>query len=434
MKLIQGYSNKLLNHIIEQMVWFVVLVFVCITFMPPLSPVVGAAPPPEDDLHSLDYDSVHHKTYDCGGGSASGLPELEGHKLPAAKGGAGFEEPINESGAVPSTGQKVTFSGFASLGQEYRDFYITMRWRYASWAWNGTSQSGPEDAGWYREKPRLVLVTNPATGKSIVAAILESGPAPWTGTPGGKGDGQQQALWGGYRDDTPEGYLGRVAGFPPAAVEALGMEQWMHGGPSAGGSGHELTYAWASNQDAKPGPTNESAGGGSAGCAGGANGFVFPLTTTKAEMTSQNGGQLKDGKMSEGGHPYAAHDIMANPDTPVVASLGGTVTHIGADKCPGRLVSVYNEENDVVISYLHMNMNTLVSEGQAVQAGEQIGVVGPPGAGCGVPHLHIDAAAGHDRPGCKRENCPSANQAIFRQGSDKIQLPQKLFESYEALP
>lgn len=243
-------------------IFLIILLFINAVVVPTFTQGVRAAPLPQDDAHSLDYDSVHHKTYEsCGGGSASGLPELEGHKLPAAKGGAGFEEPINASGSIPSGG-KVTFSGFASLGQEYRDFYITMRWRYASWAWNGASQSGPEDASWYREKPRLVLVTNPATGKSIVAAILESGPAPWTGTPGGKGDGQQRELWGGYRDDTPEGYLGRVAGFPPTAVDALGMEQWEHGGPSAGGSGHELVYSWAADQNAKPGPVN---GGSSAG-------------------------------------------------------------------------------------------------------------------------------------------------------------------------
>lgn len=177
-----------------------------------------------------------------------------------------------------------------------------------------------------------------------------------------------------------------------------------------------------------------SGGSDSCGQVAVAGDFVFPLTTTKADMSSQNGGQFSGGKMNEGGHPYAAHDIMANPDTPVVASLGGTVSHIGEDKCPGRLVSVYSEANDVVISYLHMNMNTMVSEGQVVQAGEQIGVVGPPGAGCGSAHLHIDAAIGNDRPGCKREDCPSENAAKFRQGSDKIQLAVKLFETYEKLP
>lgn len=195
--------------------------------------------------------------------------ELEGHKLPATTGGAGNEEPIDEQGRVPSTGKGVTFAKFASLGQEYRDFYITMRWRYVTWNWNGGSSGGPEDKSWYEAKPRLVLVSNPSTGKSIVAAILESGPAPWTGTPGGESDSQQRQLWesasggDGYVDGTPEGYLGRVAGFPPAAQDALQLQQWEYGGPDQGGSrgrGHKLVYAWAPDQTAKPGiPTGANA-------------------------------------------------------------------------------------------------------------------------------------------------------------------------------
>jgi hypothetical protein len=192
------------------------------------------------------------------GSSSAGLQELEGHRLPAYKGGAGSEEPINEAGRVPSTNGPVTFSGFAKLGQEYRDYYITMRWKYAKWAWDGRSTKGPEDVGWYSAKPRKVLVTNPRTGKSIIAPILEAGPAPWTGTPGAKGDSQQKSIWestGAYRDGTPDGYLGRVSGFPPKAQEALEMQQWTYGGPGQPkGSGDELLYSWAPDQEAKPGP------------------------------------------------------------------------------------------------------------------------------------------------------------------------------------
>jgi len=201
------------------------------------------------------------ETISCGsaGGGGVGLEELEGHKIPATTGGAGLEEPINDQGQVPSTGGSVTFSQYASKGQAYRDYYITMRWRYAVWAWEGTSQDGPEDGAWYRQaEPRKVLVTNPATGKSIIAAVLESGPAPWTGTPQGRDT--PHPYWQGYVDGTPEGYNGRVAGFPPVAAEALGMEQWVYGGPEAGsnGGGHELQYGWAEDQDATPGPVGGS--------------------------------------------------------------------------------------------------------------------------------------------------------------------------------
>ena len=76
----------------------------------------------------------------------------------------------------------VTWSQHAALGQPYRDFYITMRWSYAAWNWDGTSTAIDQaQFTWFAEKPRLVLVTNPRTGASIVAAALEAGPAPWVG-------------------------------------------------------------------------------------------------------------------------------------------------------------------------------------------------------------------------------------------------------------
>ncbi len=373
----------------------------------------------------------------CCSSGGSGAQELEGHRLPASKGGTMTEVEARGHGAA-------IFGNIGAADMTGPDggyYYINMRWRYVKALWNGhTSSPGPEDSGWYSAAPRKVLVTNPKTQKSVILVIADYGPAAWTGTPENS-SGSVPPYWHDPQEEPlPDGsgYNGRVSGMTQEAIDALGAAVWVYG------EGDELLYAWAPDQNAPVGPTAGSAAptgstngapaSTGSGCGGGAGGFVFPLKTTKADMTAQNGGQFKDGKMSQGGHPYAAHDIMANPDTPVVASLGGTVSHIGEDKCPGRLVSVYNAENDVTISYLHMNMNTMVSEGQTVQAGEQIGVVGPPGAGCGVAHLHIDAAAGPKRPGCKRENCPPENAAVFRAGSDKIQLPQKLFETYNTLP
>lgn len=205
--------------------------------------------------------------------SSAGVNDLEGHKLPAYKGGAGFEQPINEEGFVTNSkgevnGGKVTFNGYAKLGQEYRDYYIAMRWRYAKWDWNGNTQPGPEDKAWYGQKePRKVLVTNPRNGRSIIAAVLESGPAAWTGIAGSPNANNelsilQKTLWessGQFRDGTPDGYVGRIAGFPPVAQKALDYKQWQWGGPTQlGGSGDELVFSWAPDQNAKPGPVNVS--------------------------------------------------------------------------------------------------------------------------------------------------------------------------------
>ncbi len=179
------------------------------------------------------------------------------------------------------------------------------------------------------------------------------------------------------------------------------------------------------------GATNCNTGSG-----GQAAGFVgFPLQTTKERMTQLNGGQFRDGVMGQGGHPYAAHDIMADPGTPVVAILSGKVVQVGTDKCPGRLIAVWSEQVGVTVAYLHLSIEqTIVKEGDSIAEGQIIGFVGPPGAGCGTPHLHIDANTTDRRIGCKRESCSAENKALFQAGSDKIGLPKSLFDSYQRLP
>jgi len=239
-----------------------------------------AAPPPppsptapgisNEDVHSVQNQTEYYGTNDscspsAGDPAASGSPTsdtLDGHQLPATVGGTGDEDPVDATGHLTTTGGAVTFSQYASLGQAYQDYYITMRWRYAKWNWDGTSVPGPEDSSWYggSPKPRLVLVTNPRTKKSIIADIMESGPAPWTGT--STGQGAAPSYWHDPQDGTPSQYDGRVSGFPPPAIQALGADQTVNG------SGDKLEYAWAPDQNAKPGPTDAVAGsGGSAGCA-----------------------------------------------------------------------------------------------------------------------------------------------------------------------
>lgn len=174
---------------------------------------------------------------------------------------------------------------------------------------------------------------------------------------------------------------------------------------------------------------NSAAGGMSAGFVG------FPLQTTKARMTELNGGQFSNGVMKFSGHPYAAHDINADPGTPVVAVISGQVVKVGNDKCGGRMLSVWSEQQGVTVAYLHLSVEqTIVKEGEPIAEGQVIGFVGPPGAGCGTPHLHIDANTTNRRIGCKRESCSAENKALFQAGSDKIGLPKALFDSYQRLP
>lgn len=153
---------------------------------------------------------------------------------------------------------------------------------------------------------------------------------------------------------------------------------------------------------------------------------AFPLAPTKSVVN--NPGMFRNGTADLGGHPYTSYDILADTGVEVVAFLSGTVTRITEDRCPGRMVSVYNEQEDLTISYLHMSYQNHVGMGDTVDVGQHIGFVGTLANGCVIPHLHIDAASGHSRPGCSRLNCPSANATRF------VDIGAALFETFQALP
>lgn len=204
-----------------------------------------------DRLVSIIVDAFGEFIGDNNGGSDNSSTP---YPLPATSGKTGLEERIDSEGRVPSSGQKVSFSKFAKLGQSYRDYYITMRWNYVAWNWNGTTaNTDNKQLAWFSAKPRIVLVTNKRTSKSIYAAALESGPAPWTGVDTQPNNNPKQG-WKNPQKGTPPQYTGRVSGFPPVAFKTLGAKMGM-----ADGSGDVLTYQWAPNQNVTPGPTDASA-------------------------------------------------------------------------------------------------------------------------------------------------------------------------------
>ncbi len=163
----------------------------------------------------------------------------------------------------------------------------------------------------------------------------------------------------------------------------------------------------------------------------------FPLQTTKAVMTQNNSGCLKGPTMCTAGHPYVAYDIMAPGNTPIVSLLDGKVqfSSASADKCGTGMVSVYSQEYGVTVSYLHTTA-PIVATGQPITKGQPLAKVMPGAAAACLngSHLHIDAAIGDRRPGCRRENCPAANQALFVAGNNKIGLGKLLYEGYNKLP
>lgn len=210
---------------------------------------------------------------------ASGTSTLDGHELPATSGGTGYEEPINAAGQLPSGTEQVSFPQHASLGQEYQDYYIAMRWNYVDWNWNGYTVANGNGAEytWFSEEPRIVLVTNPQNGKSIYAVALEAGPGPWTGVDANSNN-DPKGSWTNPQHGTPSDYTGRVAGLPPVAFDYLEVDQTYYTDSDEVKESKKLNYQWATDQTVKPGPTNEKAAnqGGSNSClpAGGVTGLL----------------------------------------------------------------------------------------------------------------------------------------------------------------
>jgi hypothetical protein len=94
---------------------------------------------------------------------------------------------------------------------ENERYYINMRWNYTSL--HGQAILAPKS--WYYGK--RVIVTNPANGKRVVAAVIEYGP----------------------------GVMTRVSGLSPEAMYALGAV-----------TDNNLQYYWAANQAFPLGPLN----------------------------------------------------------------------------------------------------------------------------------------------------------------------------------
>ena len=106
------------------------------------------------------------------------VSELDGVKLPAARGGAGvFGGPKDRSAkpddklALP-TGLHFQYERYRSLNPKH--FYCAMRWDYRQ-----NHMSAEEGKRWFANKK--VLVTNPRNGLAVVAGAVDYGPHESTG-------------------------------------------------------------------------------------------------------------------------------------------------------------------------------------------------------------------------------------------------------------
>jgi murein DD-endopeptidase MepM/ murein hydrolase activator NlpD len=110
----------------------------------------------------------------------------------------------------------------------------------------------------------------------------------------------------------------------------------------------------------------------------------FPVSGSKARTGSFWGASRGGGKRRHEGI-----DIFAPKRTPVVASANGVVTGVKNEGIGGKVVWLRLLEKNVTLYYAHLDKQ-LVKEGQVVNKGETLGLVGNTGNAKHTPsHLHF---------------------------------------------
>ena len=111
----------------------------------------------------------------------------------------------------------------------------------------------------------------------------------------------------------------------------------------------------------------------------------FPVARAQATDVQSIFGDARDA----GRRRHEGVDIFATRGTPVLSATDGIVTRVSDTAVGGRVVWIWNPARRLRLYYAHLN-EQLVSTGQRVSVGEQIGTVGNTGnARSTPPHLHF---------------------------------------------
>ncbi|KND46895.1 MAG: putative membrane bound lytic murein transglycosylase B [Parcubacteria bacterium C7867-004] len=123
---------------------------------------------------------------------------------------------------------------------------------------------------------------------------------------------------------------------------------------------------------------------------GGAMGSILPTGDTSNAASSGFANPVPAGRLSQGIHGWNGVDLAAPNGSPIYAASGGTViiSRIGGWNGGYGNYVVIDHGNNVQTLYSHMSTD-LVSVGQSVARGEQIGSVGKTGEATGF-HLHFE--------------------------------------------
>ena len=89
------------------------------------------------------------------------------------------------------------------------------------------------------------------------------------------------------------------------------------------------------------------------------------------------------------GHSHQGQDIMAACGTPEVAVSRAKVKWVSFQKLAGNYVVIRNKRLHQDYMYAHLASRAMVSKGQVVQPGQQVGIVGETGDATAC-HLHFE--------------------------------------------
>jgi hypothetical protein len=89
------------------------------------------------------------------------------------------------------------------------------------------------------------------------------------------------------------------------------------------------------------------------------------------------------------GHTHQGQDVLAACGTPLVAARGGKVVYAGYHSAAGYYVVIDGKGTGIDNAYMHLRQKALVSTGDSVRTGQQLGEVGQTGDAVGC-HLHFE--------------------------------------------
>lgn len=113
--------------------------------------------------------------------------------------------------------------------------------------------------------------------------------------------------------------------------------------------------------------------------------LAFPVQGKNSRQISSFWGAARDG----GARSHEGVDIFARRGTPALAATAGTVSRVQSTPRGGKVVWVSDTERRQSLYYAHLDAQ-LVQQGQRVQPGDTIGLIGNTGnARTTGPHLHF---------------------------------------------